>query len=85
MTTENTVDIEDFDDESDTWEPGKEVRFRVVAEISLGENEIYEGHPVEQAILNEYIKIKSGLYENIAAGYVLSVERIPDNTEETRN
>lgn len=69
--------------DNEEWEPGREVKFRIVAESSLGENEICENHPIEKYILNEFIKIKSGVYDNIVTGFVVSVERIPEDTEET--
>jgi len=71
---------EDFEEE---WKPGKQIRFLVTAEIEIDENHIYEDNPVEDNLIDEFIKIKSGLYENLVSGWVTKVVRISDNAEET--
>ena len=73
----------EFEDDDVEFEEGKRIRYRIVAEIDLPENLIYDLVEVEAAIKGEFVKVKSGLYENIASGFVTEIERISDNTEET--
>lgn len=58
------------------------IRFRVTAEIDIPEDFISDRDTVAEELLGTYIKIKDGLYGNIASGFVVSVEQLPDNTEE---
>ncbi len=82
MTQQDDLNLEneEFDDESGQ---GKQITFRVVAELSIPEDWIQDDDPVETSILGEYIKVKSGLYENILSGFVVSVEKLSDDSEET--
>ena len=53
----------------------------VTAELAIDNDLIYDMATLRQELAGQFIKIKSGLYENIACGYVCAVS-IPDNTEE---
>lgn len=53
------------------------MRLNVVAEIEINDDWLHEGEDTIKAIVGEYIKIKSGLYENTASGFVLSAQIIP--------
>lgn len=81
MTIENAVDLEDQDFEE--WTPGKELRFLATVEIVLDENFVSDGDDPIEFLKDEVIKVKSGLYENLACGWITKIERLPDNTEET--
>ena len=80
-TTDNLND-EDFGVEPD-WENGKRIRFLITAEIDLSEYNISDGDDPVEYLKDQFIKIKSGLYENMASGFVTKVERLPDDTEES--
>ena len=85
MATDNEIeDLEDGEFEPD-WENEKRVRFLITAEIDLGEYSISDGDDPVEYLKDQFLKIKSGLYENEASGYVTSVVRLPDDTEETRS
>jgi hypothetical protein len=45
----------------------------ITAELEIEDDLIYDKHTLVQDLLGQYIKIKSGGYENVAAGNVTSV------------
>lgn len=85
MTTNDEVENLEDDDFEPDYENGKRIRFLITAELDLNEFDISDGDDPVEYLKNQFIKIKSGLYENLACGFVTSVERLPDDTEETRN
>lgn len=46
----------------------------VTAELSLETELIYDKDTLSKDLLGEWIKVKSGLYENLAAGCISSVK-----------
>ena len=84
--TTNNLENEDLDEDVDVepnWENGKRIRFLITAEIDLSEYDISEGDNPIKYLKDQFIKIKSGLYDNLASGFVTNVARLPDNTEES--
>ena len=53
----------------------------ITAELEIDNDMIYDRATLEQELVGQFVKIKSGLYDNVACGNVSSV-RVPDNTEE---
>jgi hypothetical protein len=49
----------------------------ITAEINIPDDMVYDENTALQDILNEVVFIKSGLYENIATGNVVSIQKIP--------
>ena len=86
MATHDIVDgFEPDDSESEfDYENGKRICFLITAEIDLNEYDISDGDDPVVELQNQFLKIKSGLYENLACGFITNVERLSDNTEETR-
>jgi hypothetical protein len=87
MATHDIVDgFEPDDSETEfDYQNGKRIRFVVTAEIDLNEYDISDGDDPIELLKDQFIKIKSGQYENLACGFVTKVEQLSDNTEETRN
>jgi hypothetical protein len=49
----------------------------ITANLTIDDDMVYEESEVIKELTDSFLKIKSGLYENIAFGYVTSVQTIP--------
>jgi hypothetical protein len=54
----------------------KIVSYAVAVQIDIDEDIIDHDTPVEEALIGELVKIKSGFYENTAYGTILTVTKI---------
>jgi hypothetical protein len=54
----------------------KVVSYAVTVQIDIEEDIIDSDIPVEESLIGELVKIKSGLYENAAYGTILTVSKI---------
>lgn len=59
----------------------KTIMFTITATLEIDEDMVYDKAGLRDEILGHFVKIKSGLYDNAACGYVTDVI-IADNTEE---
>jgi hypothetical protein len=54
----------------------KIVSYAVTVQIDIDEDSIDHDTPIEEELIGELVKIKSGFYENAAYGTILTVTKI---------
>ena len=51
--------------------------------LFIDEKHVCEDHSIEEDLTNEFVKVKSGVYENLASGWIEKVQAVEDEVEET--
>jgi len=57
-------------------------RVTVTAELLIDEDHVCPDHSVEEDLVNQYVKVKSSVYENLADGSITKVLEITEGEVE---